>query len=36
MIKKSTNENEKNIKISISDGYECGCFKNKKISFQKK
>ena len=35
MIKKSTNENEKNIKISISDGYECGCFKNKKISFQK-
>ena len=36
MIKKSTKENEKNIQISISNGYECGCFKkHKKLPFQK-
>ena len=36
MIKQSTKDYEKNIQISISNGYECGCFKkNNKIPFQK-
>ena len=36
MIKKPTKDNEKNIQISISNGYECGCFKkSNKIPFQK-
>ena len=36
MIKQSTKDYEKNIQISISNGYECGCFKkSNKIPFQK-
>ena len=36
MIKQSTKDYEKNIQISISNGYECGCFKkHKKLPFQK-
>ncbi len=35
MIKKNIKENEKNIQISFSNTYECGCFKNNKIPIQK-
>ena len=35
MIKKNIKENEKNIQISFSNTYECGCFKKNKIPIQK-
>ena len=35
MIKKSNKENDKYIQISISNGYECGCFKNYAIPIPK-
>ena len=35
MIKKTIKENEKNIQISFSNTYECGCFKKNKIPIQK-